>query len=531
MRDLAFLPHLEGFAVEPLHVDAERVELRVVPTEVRAPCPLCGCVSARVHSRYERSVADLPWSRARVVLRVQARRFRCLVAECPRRIFCERLPTVAAVYARRTPWLAILLCAVGIALGGRPAARLVGDLHLGASRMTLLRLVRRAPEPPPGRTPRMLSVDEWSYRRGRRYGTILVDLERRRPVDLLPDASTATLTAWLRAHPGIRVVSRDRSGPFAEATRQAAPSAIQVADRFHLLRNLGRVAERVARRHATLIGRLPAPGMASLPTTLLRPDRQVSRDRTRHALQEQLAAIQDLKARGASIAGAGRALGMNWKTAHKYWAVTQAPERRYTGRRASILAPYEGYLQERWRQGERNALGLWREIRQRGYPGAYQNVARYVAALKRLARAGHSGPVPRAALTVRHAVALALRRPDLRTPAEARTLACVKALDPELDRVLGLLEEFAALLRSRPLPDPAKHLDRWEAGARAAGAPELTAFVTKLEQDRAAVEAALVLPYSQGQTEGQITRLKALKRAMFGRANFDLLRKRFLLTS
>jgi transposase len=531
MRDLAFLPHLEGFAVEPLHVDAERVELRVVPTEAGAPCPLCHCVSARVHSRYERSVADLPWSRARVVLRVQARRFRCLVAECPRRIFCERLPTVAAVYARRTPWLSLLLRAVGIALGGRPAARLVGALHLGTSRMTLLRLVRRAPEPPPGRTPRVLSVDEWSYRRGRRYGIILVDLERRRPIDLLPDASTAALAAWLRAHPGIRVVSRDRSGPFAEATRQAAPAAIQVADRFHLLRNLGRVAERVARRHATLIGRLPAPGTASLPTTLLRPDRQVSRDRTRRALQEQLAAIQALKARGVSIAGAARALGLNWKTAHKYWDVTDAPERRYTGRRASTLAPYETYLQERWRQGERNALGLWREVRQRGYPGAYQNVARYMAALKRLARVGHSRPAPRAGLTVRHAVALALRRPGLRTPAESRALARVKALHPELARVLGLLEEFAGLLRNRPLPNPADHLDRWESGARAAGAPELTAFVAKLEQDRAAVEAALALPYSQGQTEGQITRLKALKRAMFGRANFDLLRKRFLLTA
>ena len=531
MRDLAFVPHLNGFAVEPLHFGAKRVELRVAATAARAPCPLCRHPSARVHSRYERRVADLPWSRSRVVLRVQARRFRCLVAECPRRIFCERLPAVAAVYARRTPWLAALLCAVGIALGGRPAARLVGDLHLSASRTTLLRLVRRAPEPLSDRAPSVLSVDEWSYRRGRRYGTILVDLDRHRPIDLLPDASTATLAEWLRAHPGIRVVSRDRGGPFAEATRQAAPSATQVADRFHLLRNLGRVAERVAPRHATLIGRLPAPGMASLPTTLLRPDRQASRDRTRRALQEQLMAIQGLKARGASIAGAARALGLNWKTAHKYWDVTDAPERRYTGRRASALAPYEGYLQERWRQGQHNALGLWREISQRGYPGAYQSVARYVAALKRLAHAGQSGPAPQAPLTVRHAVALALRRTDARTTAEARTLARVKALHPEVDRVLELLEEFAGLPPSRPLPDPAAALDRWEAAACAVGAPELTAFIAKLEHDRSAVEAALVLPYSQGEAEGQITRLKALKRAMFGRANFDLLRKRFLLTA
>lgn len=355
------------------------------------------------------------------------------------------------------PFSPPLLRAVGVALGGRPVARLVGHPHLSTSRMTLLRLVRRAPEPPPGRTPSVLSVDEWSYRRGRRYGAILVDLDRHRPIDLFPDADAATLAAWLRAHPGVRVLSRDRGGPFAEATRQAAPTAIQVADRFHLLRNLGRVAERVARRHATLIGRLPAPGTASLPTTLLRPDRQVSRDRTRSALREQLAAIQALKACGASIASAARALRLNWKTVHKYWGLTNAPERRYTGRQTRALAPYEGYLQERWRQGEHNALGLWRELRQHGYPGAYQNVARYVSALKRLARSGQEGPTPRSALTVRHA--MALRRPDRWTPAERQTLARVKTLDQELDRVLGLLDQFAALLRRRPLPDRAKHLD------------------------------------------------------------------------
>ena len=199
-------------------------------------------------------------------------------------------------------------------------------------------------------------------------------------------------------------------------------------------------------------------------------------------------------------------------------------------RRISALAPHEGYLQERWRQGERNARGLWRELGRRGYAGAYQNVARYVAALKRLARAGEAGPAPEAGLTVRQAVVPALRRPEQRTDAEQRTLTQVEALHPELDQVLTLLEEFAALLRQRPVADPAARLDAWEACARAIGAPEVTAFIAKLEQDRAAVEAAFVSPYSQGQTEGQLTRLKALKRAMFGRANFDLLRKRFLAT-
>ena len=246
-------------------------------------------------------------------------------------------------------------------------------------------------------------------------------------------------------------------------------------------------------------------------------------------MQDHLTAIQQLKAQGASIAGAARARGLNWKTVHKYRMVTGAPERRYTGRIRRALSPHASYLEERWRRGERNALGLWRELRHRGYAGAYQNVARYVAALNRIGRTGQAEAAPRPGVTVRHAVALALRRPEEPTAHEQGTLAQVKRLHSEVAQVLTLVEAFAAPLRQRPVPDAAARLDAWEAAAQAIGAPEVTAFITKLEHDRTAVEAALALPYSQGQTEGQITRLKALKRAMFGRANFDLLRKRLLV--
>ena len=229
------MPHLRGFEVEVLHVDAAAVELRVVAVQPQAACPVCAQPSSLVHSRYERRVADVCWSNARVLLRVLARRFRCVFAGCPRRIFCERLPSLVAVYARRSGPLTALLQAVGLALGGRPGTRLVGHLNLDASRMTLLRLVRRAPDPPPARPPRVLGVDEWSHRRGRQYGLILVDQERHRPIDLLPEASAGVLATWLREHPGVEVVSRDRGGPLADGARRGAPGMIQVADRFHLL--------------------------------------------------------------------------------------------------------------------------------------------------------------------------------------------------------------------------------------------------------------------------------------------------------
>jgi transposase len=228
-----------------------------------------------------------------------------------------------------------------------------------------------------------------------------------------------------------------------------------------------------------------------------------------------------------SISATARALGLHRHTIEKYDRLPAAPERRHTWRRPSALTPYEGYLQERRRQGARKALPLWRELRALGYTGAYQNVARFMAALRKLDATGGSG-LPRArGLTARRTVGLALVRPERRTAAETRALRQVVAGGPEIGTLVGLLEQFARLIR-REGTDPVDELASWKQAAVATGWEELGTFVARLEQDQAAVEAALRLPYSQGQTEGQINRLKMLKRAMFGRANFDLLRKRFL---
>lgn len=526
MHSSAFLPHLKGFDIASVHVAEDQVDVEVVAVRPQARCPLCRQWSTRVHSRYRRTVADLPWSGLHVTLSVLARRFRCRAEECPRRIFCERLPDLVAAYARRTFQLAAALAAVGFALGGRPGTRLARKLHLPTSRMTLLRLVRATPDPAPPAT-RILGVDEWAFRRGRRFGTILVDLERHCPVDLLPEATAASLATWLRQRSGVEVISRDRGGAFADGARQGAPEATQVADRFHLLKNLGEAVERVLRRHADLLRCVPAPGAGLVPTEVLRPDRRASRERTRREMHHRFAVIRRSKARGMSIAATARALGLHRHTVEKYWALEKPPERRYTQRRASALAPFEAYLQERWRQGQPKARGLWKEIVAQGYAGAYENVARYVAALKHLERSGEAPPPT--GLTPRQAVALTLLRPRDKTPAEQQAVANVKALHPALGDAIRLLERFARLIRHRTDIRSPEDLDRWMIDAAEAAHPELTAFVVKLKQDRDAVRAAFELPYSQGQTEGQITRLKALKRAMYGRANFDLLRKRFLV--
>jgi transposase len=210
-------------------------------------CPYCGLQSERVHSRYERRLLDLPSQGRAVQVRVAVRRFRCADPNCQRRIFAEPLgEAVAGRSARRTTRLEAIVHHLGIALGGRPAAALARRLMLPVSKDTLLRAVRRhavgnsAPL-------HVIGIDDWAWKRGQRYGSIICDLERRRVVDLLPDREPATVEAWLSRHPEITVISRDRGGGYGQAATRAAPQAVQVADRWHLMENacravLGRAA-------------------------------------------------------------------------------------------------------------------------------------------------------------------------------------------------------------------------------------------------------------------------------------------------
>jgi transposase len=554
---------LDTWAIEPAR---PAITLTLRPRSRTAPCPLCGRRSGRVHSRYERTLADLPWGDHAVLIRLQARRLFCDNAGCERRIFAERLSGIAAPWARRTARLATRQTAIGLALGGAAGARLSRALLVPAARNTLLRLVRAAPAPPEV-APSVLGVDDWALRKRHSYGTVLIDLERRRPVALLPDREAGTLARWLRDHPGVAIVARDRAGAYADGTRRGAPGAVQVADRFHRRSPTASTAGRRplpplaepggdAGDHLHGARRQPAGGRAGgassgtgrpghgRPACAAAAARAKAAERRARRLA-RYRQVWRLHREGWPGHAIARHLGLGRSTVVRYLRHETFPERKGRGDAGrSLLDPWKPLLLERWnagrRDGRRDGRRLFGELQGRGYRGSYATLARYTqrlrqaqegAAPRRPSRKRPSLPPvvdpPGRPLTPRTAAWLALRRPGRRDPAGAERLARLRDRDPKLAEAMDLAEEFAALLRAR---EP-ERLDPWLARARDGPLPAFRGFAESLATDEAAVRAAATLPWSTGPVEGQINRLKTLKRQMYGRAKLDLLGQRFLLAA
>ena len=441
-------------------------------------------------------------------------------------MFAERLDGVAEAHARRTLRQRESLEAIAFALGGEAGARLATRLGLAISPDTLLCYIRAAPEPP-FLPPRVLGVDDWAWKKRYRYGTILVDLERRRVLDLLQDSSSGSFAHWLEQHPGVGVISRDRGGEYAEGARRGAPSALQVADRFHLVKNLSEVVEKVFRRYSPLLARIPLPEALSRVLSPPRPGREAARQRTQERRAARRELVHSLAQQGMSKSAIARATGLHRQTVGGLLRAEAVSERPRHRTRDSILAPYVGYILERCRQGCWNAMGLWREIVPLGYPGKYKAVSRLVSYLRKLVLEETALPMPLEGLTPRRAVGLLIQPREQRREGSPSTIKVLLGLNPEIARTGQLLERFVRMVRREIGAD----LEAWLEEAKGSGIAEMRGFASKLGQDLDAVLAGLKLPWSQGQTEGQVTKLKLIRRQMYGRGKFDLVRKRVLMAA
>lgn len=531
--------------------DGEDVRLDAEVLGESARCPACQTESFKVHDRYRRRPMDLPWRgrKARVVVTV--RRFRCVNHLCNRKTFAQDCGPTLPPLARRTTAANETLLYIAMIAGGESGARMAGKMGLPVSADTLLRLLRRAPLPVLP-TPRVLGVDDLALRRRYSYATLLVDLETHRPVDLVKDRDAETLASWLRAHPGVDVISRDRSGAYADGATAGAPDAIQVADRFHLIQNASGAMDGMlrGRRLAVevpepLVEEMEAPivvavepvpepeaaRLEKLPERPLSPTKRYEAER-RAARMARWEKVRDLHQAGMGIHQISRDVGIARLTVRRLMATPAPPSNQTQNRRpgglsSPSLQPYLSHLHYRWQQGCTNVAQLFREIQEKGYPGSRSLLSQSVRAWR-----GSKGPkLPKKErrraqqMTKRLSMRWLCLKPPEKLKADERVLL-ERLLAQESELALGydLLQRFRRLMKDRDLVA----LDHWLSDATESDIPTFMALAGGIKADLPAVEAAFRLPWSNGLLEGHVNRVKLIKRQGYGRAKFDLLRRRVL---
>jgi transposase len=436
---------------------------------------------------------------------------------------------------------------IAFGLGGEAGSRLAAQLQMPTSADTLLRLIRSwcPPKPP---TPKKVGVDDWALRKRINYGTIVVDLETRQPIELLEDRTSAVLKGWLLKQENIEVIARDRSSEYALGAKEGAPKAVQVADRFHLLQNLKQMLDRLLTNlYAQLQPLLKENNQTETPVTarLLTSIRDVSaHEKTSSAASrerrlETYEQIKRLKSAGWKIGQIARRLNINPTTVRKYFYAEVFPERTRRPAGGSILNPYLAYMEERFREGCHNGLQLWREIKQRGYRGTNRQVSKWMSKRRQQEEATRinivsemiektatpaAPPPPVDVMPSPRQLSWIMMRPEPQLKEEETRVLSDISRHTQVKQVYGLAQQFIEMVNQRQ----ADKLDQWLKDCKATGIAMLQSFATRIDQDYAAVRAALETQWSNGQTEGQINRLKLLKRQMYGRANFDLLRQRVL---
>ena len=572
----------DTIAIEAIYPTQTHLTIQVACRLKSAACPLCQHSSERIHGSYGRTVADMPCSGRRVILALTVRKFVCGTAGCPRKIFTERLPALVEPYARMTNRLSEVLQTLGFATCGELGERFAPQLGMQVSGPTLLRRMRMRCCPAPSSV-RILGIDDWSWKKGVTYGTILVDLELRKPIEPLPDRSAETSQAWLRTHPEVEVVSRDRGGDYAAAAKKGAPQAQQVADKFHLLKNLReRLKELMDRKQSCLpeieehaSDAIPAKAQGikdqgahqiaesqaqsepekhyrtGSPSPNNRPlgmrydefQKQVRRDKRASRYQD----VRTLMEQGLSQRAIARKLKLARATVSKFAQAEEYPEMHHPkrGEKRSLLDPYKCYILHRWQQGCTNGVQLYDEIKAYGFTGSAALLRMFLAELrKKHQEAGSASvltldasthvleippslppkPIVKRRLSPTRASWLFVSQPSKLDEKQRKSVEQVRAGHLDLEMAYQLGQGFVMMLAERRGTD----LDAWLTQAEHSGLPEFKKMANGIRLDYAAVKAAFSSEWSQGQVEAQVNCLKRKPRIVFGRANFDVLRLRVL---
>ena len=514
-----------GFAVCSLAVDKHQVTITLASTALDALCPGCHTRSSRLHSHYQRTVADVPCAGRRVILQVQTQKWRCLNDTCARRVFAERLEPFIDVSARMTTRLSQALERIGLATNAEGGPRLAEHLGMATTPTTLLRRIVAVPVPAPP-PPRKIGLDEWAYRRGRRYGTIIVDLERHQVVDLLPDREVDTVVAWLQQHPTIELVSRDRSREFARAMGQGAPQAIQVLDRWHLLKHLTEILPPILARCFAELRRTQLPEQEAPPAEPISahlvqfsspwkaaPSRQaearrLARQEERNARYTQMRSLREWGWTSEEIAAQ---LRMNPRTV-RHWLRTFHTDTRY-GKRAHPFDRFAPYVWERWQQGCHNGTLLWEELVAQGYKGSLKSVYQFLRPLRQGLRPESPAldasaaarpsspdrthlplrtPLDRYALTQVHW--LLIRDPEGLTASEREHVTWLCNQQETLATLYALVQAFRRLVKERR----GNELEVWARACETRGIRELKRFATHLRTEWDPAVAGLTLKDKPG---------------------------------
>ena len=529
-------PQLAGLKVYRIEDTGDAVVISASCVPSPECCPACGSPSARVHGGYSRTVADGAAGGRPVLIILRVLRFLCLDPSCPKATFAMQADGLTSRYCRRSVPLTGMLTGFGLELAGRAGARLAARLGIAVHSSTILRLIAALPEREAATAPEILGIDDFALRKGHVYGTVLVNMDTGDVVDMLPDREAATVEAWLKAHPGAAVICRDRAGAYAEAASAGAPDAIQVADRWHMWHNLAEYANKAVTRHRgcllTAGHRAEAgeeeAGTGPEPAGTVPPDAfQDEGGRERPLAARTRARYADIRARldaGHSQAEISRATGLARPTVRRFARAGSTEELLGGTARGSRLDEFKPYLCRRWNEGARDATALHAELQKRGWTGSARTVRRYLAQFR---EPGTAPPAPPAVPKARQITRLLLTRPDHLEPGEREQLAAIRAGCPHIDALAGHITAFAEMMDGLT---GAEHLDPWLAAVEAAdGQPELRSFATGIRIDKEAVLNGLTLPCSSGRVEGIVNKVKAVKRQMYGRASFTLLRKRIIL--